>query len=243
MSYQYLFLPTDLPSVKTWFRKYVNLHLSSLKTNPKSFCASYETESQITDHEWVEMLSQPRYRVAICTVISHHVHPLDAEWVGMIRVYGPRLNSHGDAYYYLGGAFVSPLHRGLHITFRLGVFAVEQLFLSHMRSASYERLSRKKRRKVHFQALTSSSAACLCNYYRAMGLSGTRTMRNRDYYSQWQKVNCRKELLNQEVLCLELVVRVGGSLLDWMVDHRWLLFAQFLWLMSVLRGYMKVLSR
>ncbi|KAJ5152063.1 hypothetical protein N7492_010358 [Penicillium capsulatum] len=72
-------------------RKYRDLRLRALKAAPGSFASTYETEVELSDADWISLLTLPHREVFTCAVTSHESPKRSgsSEWIGQVTLRGP----------------------------------------------------------------------------------------------------------------------------------------------------------
>src|ERR1700761_972213 len=93
--------------LKKYIDKYRELRLQSLKSDPDAFSSTFEDESTQSSEFWTGRMLVPRARhfVAVRWNNTSDIAPtsddphavLEAEWVGMLVLLGPKVVASGDA--------------------------------------------------------------------------------------------------------------------------------------------------
>lgn len=204
----YTILPCDYKSVTQWAPKFIEFRLNALKSAPQCTTSSYELEVAIPQQEWISTLCKPVFRVLLCTVHTTEdqgpAHVWDNEWVGVLSLYGPRYNDKEDCLestWYLGGGFVSPLHRGQSTLRDIFNFGVQQA------TNTDRSLAKHRRSRTCAEIIAKANDAPTLRYYRASGLEVTQSMTLGEYYSQagWD-FSISADLLGLKIVVMRMVI-------------------------------------
>lgn len=190
-SYQYTILPWDYKSVVQWAPKFIDFRLKALEAAPSEFSSSVEIESSISLQEWVSILTQPAFRVALCvtTTTSEERSPeiWCNKWAGVLLLYGPLydLNIHDkvlETRWYVGGGFVSPAHRGSKIIIDIFHHIVHQIQEVYLGNDLHRRYGFKALKLVtRIEAIVHASDEAKMKYYATAGLQKTQVMTVAEY--------------------------------------------------------------
>jgi hypothetical protein len=220
-SYQCTILPWDYKTVIQWAPKFIDFRLKALELAPSESTSSTEIEASISLQEWVSILTQPAFRVALCvtTTASEERSPeiWCNEWVGMLLLYGPLydLNLQDkilETRWYVGGGFVSPVHRGSKILkdlFHHLLHQIQEVFLGNdlHRRYGFNSLNLVTRMEV----IVHASDEAKMKYYATVGLRKTQVMTIAEYVrTGWNFPITGKE--DFEIAVLALVVEKTSAI-------------------------------
>ncbi|KUL91801.1 hypothetical protein ZTR_01068 [Talaromyces verruculosus] len=190
-SYQYTVLPWDYKSVVQWAPKFIDFRLNALEAAPSEFSSSVEIESSISLQEWVSILTQPAFRVALCvtTTTSEERSPeiWCNEWASILLLYGPLydLNIQDkilETRWYVGGGFVSPAHRGGKIIIDIFHHIVHQIQEVYLGNDLHRRYGFKALKLVtRIEAIVHASDEAKMKYYAIAGLQKSQVMTVAEY--------------------------------------------------------------
>lgn len=220
-SYQYTILPWDYKSVVQWAPKFIDFRLKALKAAPSEFSSSVEIESSISLQEWVSILTQPAFRVALCvmTTTSEERSPeiWCNKWAGVLLLYGPLydLNIQDkilETRWYVGGGFVSPAHRGGKIIIDIFHHIVHQIQEVYLGNDLHRRYGFKTLKLVtRIEAIVHASDEVKMKYYATAGLQKTQVMTVAEYVrSGWDFPITGKE--DFEIAVLARVVEKASAI-------------------------------
>ncbi|EEA27144.1 hypothetical protein TMatcc_004583 [Talaromyces marneffei ATCC 18224] len=220
-SYQYSILPSDYKSVIQWAPKFIDFRLKALEAEPFGFSSSSEIESNISLQEWVSILTQPAFRVALCvtTNVSEERSPeiWCNEWAGVLLLYGPLydLNIQDkilETRWYLGGGYVSPVHRGSKVLKDIFHHIVHQIQEVYLGNDLHRRYGFKGLKLVtRIEAIVYAWDDAKIKYYALGGLQKTQVMTMAEYVrTGWNIPIAGKEEI--EVAVLELVVEKSSAI-------------------------------
>ncbi|ODM16208.1 hypothetical protein SI65_08207 [Aspergillus cristatus] len=207
-SRHYTILPCDYESVTQWAPKFIEFRLNALKSAPQCTTSSYELEAAIPQQEWISTLSKPVFRVLLCVSRNIEsqgpVHVWDSEWVGVLCMYGPRYNDKEDCLestWYLGGGFVSPLHRGRSTLRDIYNFGIQQA------TNTDRSLAKNRQSRTGIEIIAKANDAPTLRYYRTGGLEVTQSMTLGEYYAQagWS-FSISADLLGLKIVVMRMVI-------------------------------------
>lgn len=220
-SYQYTILPWDYKSVVQWAPKFVDFRLKALEAAPSGSISSVEIESSISLPEWVSILTQPAFRVALCvtTTASEDQSPeiWCNEWAGILLLYGPLydLNIQDkilETRWYVGGGFVSPAHRGGKMILDIFHHIVHQIQEVYLGNDLHHRYGFKALKLVtRIEAIVYASDEVKIKYYALAGMQNTQVMTVAEYVrTGWNfPINGKEDL---EIAVLARVVEKASAI-------------------------------